>query len=81
MFFTNRMIKSLYIEDYSAEVTAWAVYEIFFKATGFISLWTFLLQTELANFQLLSENVEKKMSENAQKEQDYEDAPDEFKGR
>jgi hypothetical protein len=29
----------------------------------------------------MSENVEKKKNENAQKEEDFEDAPEEFKGK
>ena len=34
----------------------------------------------MTQFQELGNNVEKKVAENAQKEEDYEDAPDEFKG-
>ena len=36
---------------------------------------------ELTNFQIMSENVEKAKNENAQKEEDFEDAPEEFKGK
>lgn len=35
----------------------------------------------MTTFQEMSENVEKKRCDNAQKEEDYEDAPDEFKGQ
>ncbi|CAB4010169.1 ubiquitin conjugation factor E4 B-like [Paramuricea clavata] len=53
--------------------------ELFVDACKYLRKANLKTETELTNFQIMSENVEKKKNENAQKEEDFGDAPEEFK--
>ncbi|XP_028394040.1 ubiquitin conjugation factor E4 B-like [Dendronephthya gigantea] len=69
---------SKFIEALAADERSYKK-ELFVDACKYLRKANLKTQIELTSFQEMSDNVEKKRCDNAQKEEDYEDAPDEFK--